>query len=80
MSKTAQSRPWDQLSPYEKVEALRREFDDLVRIERNNVDARAVLHKEIETRMARVEEVQRQILSRLSRLEKLILEDTAETG
>jgi hypothetical protein len=67
-----QLKPWDQLSLNERVDSLRREFDEFDRIERNNVDARAVRHREIQMRMAQLEEAQRHILSRLARLETLL--------
>ena len=64
-----QSKNWGELTLSEKVEMLRRELDEFERIERNNVDARAVQRKEIDMRMAAAEEAQREILVRLARLE-----------
>ena len=32
-----QSMPWDQLPPPEKVELVRLDLDELIRVERNNV-------------------------------------------
>jgi hypothetical protein len=68
-SETVQSIPWGQLPLPERVERLRLDLDELIRVEGNNVGVRASQHRDLEMRMAQLEEAQRQILSRLSRLE-----------
>jgi hypothetical protein len=60
---------WDQLPLIEKVEQLRHDLDELIRVERNNVDARAVRRRETEMRMAALEDALRQTRVRLARLE-----------
>jgi hypothetical protein len=72
-----QSKPWDQLQLPEKVEQLHHELEELIRVERINVDARAAMRRDLETRMAAMEEAQRQILSRLTRLESTLFPSTA---
>jgi len=73
-----QSKPWDQLPLPEKVEQLRRDLDELIRVEDNNVQTRAVRRREHEMRMAVLEEAQRQILSRLARLEEALFPPNAD--
>jgi hypothetical protein len=76
-----QSKPWDQLQLPEKVEQLHRELEELIRVERINVDVRASQHRDLEKRMGALEEALRRILSRLAHLEATLSPSTqAEQG
>jgi hypothetical protein len=59
---------WDALPLSEKVEKLRRDLDELIRIERNNVDARASQRRDFEMRLGLIEESIRKIEARLAAL------------
>lgn len=67
-----QSTSWNQLQLPEKVEQLHREFDELIRVERHNVGTRDAQRRNLETRLAAVEEEQRQFHNRFGDLGRML--------
>jgi hypothetical protein len=63
-------KTWDKLSPNEKADALRREFDAREETERHNIEARGDRHKQLVTRLDALEATLKQIESRVARLER----------
>jgi hypothetical protein len=63
------AKPWDELSPNEKADALQQQFHDYAAIERQNLQARADRHDMLERRVAELEGALKQMASQLARLE-----------
>jgi flagellar motility protein MotE (MotC chaperone) len=69
-SEAMPAKSWEDLSPNDKADALRREFDAFLKQERDNLNARNLQHNRVVKRLDVLEEALKKMESRVWKLER----------